>query len=139
MAQYWIQIPVENAKEVVQRKIDELVALGTLPDYAGYTVSYDENCEVVLDGNYLMNQNSYFDSNIIYFGTFVANLDYDFGASPSITDINYNNYNPFNWIDNPPKAGNYPYIIWNLFNLDDFGGYQGYFFGYKLTLTPPAV
>lgn len=135
MAQYWIQIPVENAKEVVQRKIDELVTAGTLPDYAGYTVSYDENCEVVLDGNTLANYNT--DTNIIYFGTFIANLNNDFGAFIRISDPNSNYYELFNWLDNAPIKGNYPYIIWNTFYNDSFSGYQGYFFGYKFTLTAP--
>ena len=136
MAQYWIQIPVENAKEVVQRKIDELVTAGTLPDYAGYTVSYGQDCEVVLDGNALIANNSAYLTNNIFFGTFVANFDNNFGANPDIVDSG-NTYIVFDWMNTPPLAGHYPYIIWNFFELDAFDGTQGYFFGYKFTLTAP--
>ena len=134
MAQYWIQIPVENAKEVVQRKIDELVTAGTLPDYAGYTVSYDENCEVVLDGNTL-SQGIQLQFNNIYFGTWVINFDNLFGASIQIVDPNYNPYNTVDFENNPPMAGHYPYIIWNTCNGP--APERCYFFGYKFTLTAP--
>jgi hypothetical protein len=135
MAQYWIQIPVENAKEVVQRKIDELV-VNWLPDYAGYTVSYDENCEVVLDGNSL-NGNPPQDPNYIYFGTWVVNVDNTFTSYLYINDPNFNPYPVVDFLTYPPKAGHYPYIIWNY--VDFPAPQDGYFFGYKFTLTPPAV
>lgn len=134
MAQYWIQIPVENAKEVVQRKIDELVTAGTLPDYAGYTVSYDENCEVVLDGNALVNYSTLY--NNIFFGTWVANFDNDFVTPLAIRDINDNQYIVADWETYPPIAGSYPYIIWNAIP-SGFSSSKGYFFGYKFTLTAP--
>jgi hypothetical protein len=136
MAQYWIQIPVENAKEVVQRKIDELSAAGTITGYDGLTVNYNENCEVVFDGNYLFN-NTIEDLNTIYFGTWVANLDNNFGAILSIKSDDGNNYTILDWLSFPPLSGNYPYVIWNLFYNDAFDGSQGYFFGYKFTLTAP--
>jgi len=135
MAQYWIQIPVENAKEVVQRKIDELVALGTLPDYAGYTVSYDENCEVVLDGNWLA-INLPYEPSSMYFGTFVVNFDNNFPADILITD-GTNETIIQNYLSSPPISGHYPYIMWNFFGADGWDGSQGYFFGYKFTLTAP--
>ena len=66
MPQYWIQTPVENAKEVVQRYLD--ANSGTLIDYAGATVSYDDQCEVVLYNNDLVSFS--YDFNTIYFGNF---------------------------------------------------------------------
>jgi len=138
MAQYWIQIPVENAKEVVQRKIDELVALGTLPDYAGYTVSYGEDCEVVFDGNKLTEiLNANVDFNTIYFGTFIINASSNLGLDIYIFSSNTNGYNVFPAY--VASNGQYPYIIWNGLSDDSWSSDKGYFFGYKFTLTPPAV
>jgi hypothetical protein len=134
MAQYWIQTPVENAKEVIQRKIDELVTVGTLPDFAGYTVSYGEDCEVLLDGNVI--SSGIYDPNAMYFGTFVANFDNNFPVQIYITDINQFT-TVFNWVANPPMAGHYPYIMTNYIEPDGWDGSQGYFFGYKFTLTAP--
>ena len=135
MTQYWIQTPIENAKEVVQRKIDQLVTAGTLPLYAGYTVSYDENCEVVLDGNAL-NLFS-FDANVIYFGTFVLTDD-SVNCSIRIEDNDANSYTTGDWENYPPVSGSYPYMIWN--NAPQgWNASKGYFFGYKFTLTPPSV
>ena len=135
MAQYWIEIPVENAKEVVQRKIDELVTAGTLPDYAGYTVSYGEDCEVVLYGNDLVSFS--LDANVIYFGTFVLTDD-SVNCRVAIVDPDGNQYTTGDWESYPPVSGSYPYMIWN----NPTSGWissKGYFFGYKLTLTPPSI
>ncbi len=50
MSSTWISMPVENAKEVVQRQIQALS--GTLTNYTSSTVTYEADCEVYFDTNY---------------------------------------------------------------------------------------
>lgn len=129
MPQYWIQTPVENAKEVVQRYLD--ANSGTLTGYAGATVSYDEQCEVVLyDSDLSIGGN---DPNVIYFGTWIKTDDTALQTLIGINDgnatiVTFDNYNPLN-------SGNYPYIIWN-WSEGFINGLQ-YFIGYKFNITTP--
>jgi len=129
MTQYWIQIPVENAREVVQRKIDELVATGSYGFYEGLKVNYDSDCEVVFYGDQLQNWSSYYDRFIIYFGTFVANLD-----QLTSGNMNIESYSVLDWNNYPPMAGHYPCAIWNDIS-GTFDATGGYFAGYKFTLS----
>lgn len=131
MTQYWIEVPVENAKEVVQRKVDEISS------NAGIVVSYDEQCEVVL---YQNEWNSYgTDKNVIYFGSFFVNID-----AALLTYVNILLHYPFDtpttimdWDANSPDAGEYPCIIFNdLTNASRLVN-AAYFIGYKFTLTYP--
>lgn len=131
MTQYWIEVPVENAKEVVQRKIDELT------NNFGVVVSYDQNCEVVLYQNEWDNWS--INKNVIYFGSFFVNID-----AALLTYINILLHNPFatpitimDWDANSPDAGEYPCIIFNdLTNASRLLN-RAYFIGYKFTLTYP--
>ena len=128
MTQYWIQIPVENAREVVQRKVDELVAAGqwnSIPQ----TVSYDSECEVIFYGDQLADWASYYDRFTIYFGTFVVNLDQLTSGT-----MNIEGYNVLDWNNYPPMAGHYPCVIWNEIS-GTFDSISGYFAGYKFTLS----
>ena len=128
MTQYWIQIPVENAREVVQRKVDELVAAGQWSSVP-QTVSYDSECEVIFYGDQLSDWGSYYDRFTIYFGTFVVNLD-----QLTTGSIYTEGYNVFDWASYPPMAGHYPCVIWNDIQ-GTFDATGGYFAGYKFTLS----
>lgn len=130
MSQYWIQIPVENAREVVQRKVDELAPILGVAQWVGATVKYDQDCEVILYGTDLVNTWTY-DRMTIYFGTFILNQD-SYINNPNILIESYT-FHDFN--NNPPMAGHYPYTIWN--DLSSAGSYDsnfGYFVGYKFTI-----
>jgi hypothetical protein len=129
MTQYWIQIPVENAREVVQRKVDELVINNGLTFYEGLKVNYDSDCEVVFYGDQLLNWSSYYDRFTIYFGTFVANLN-----QTVMGNLNIEAVSTADWDNYPPMAGHYPCIIWNDIS-GTFDATGGYFAGYKFTLS----
>jgi hypothetical protein len=129
MTQYWIQIPVENAREVVQRKVDELVAAGGYWSDIPQTVSYDSECEVIFYGDQLADWDSYYDRFTIYFGTFVVNLDQLTSGT-----MNIEGYNVLDWASYPPMAGHYPCAIWNDIT-GTFDATAGYFAGYKFTLS----
>lgn len=133
MPQYWIQTPVENAKEVVQRYLD--ANSGTLIDYANAIVSYDEQCEVVLYENDLTNFS--YDFNTMYFGNFYISIVQNGGgckiSSPndSMTTFDLGDGGAY------PEPGVYKGIIWN-HNTSGFTQGQGiYFVGYKFNITTP--
>lgn len=133
MPQYWIQTPVENAKEVVQRWID--ANSGTLTDYAGATVSYDEQCEVVFYNTDLTSWQV--DYNYIYFGNFYIPI-VNSGGACGVYDTN-GNIITFDLGDSasPPEPGVYKGVIWN-HNNSSFSASQGiYFVGYKFNITTP--
>lgn len=129
MPQYWIQTPVENAKEVVQRYLD--ANSGTLTGYVGATVSYDEQCEVILYKNDFNNFG--YDLNTLYFGNLVVgNLEQ--GIVLSIFDSN----DSISIIDSTGSGMNnavYKGIIWNNYNGDSLP--NTYFIGYKFNITTP--
>lgn len=128
MPQYWIQTPVENAKEVVQRYLDANIGLLTL--YAGATVSYDQQCEVVFY-KYDFNDFSH-DFNTIYFGNLIVG-DYEEGIILGIFDNNdiLNTINASTGLN----SGVYKSIIWNYYNGDSLP--NTYFIGYKFNITTP--
>lgn len=133
MPQYWIQTPVENAKEVVQRWID--ANSGTLIDYAGATVSYDDQCEVVFYNTDL--QNWSVDYTKIYFGNFYIPSFNGGGACSVSTGNDLIVTFDLGDIISPPEPGVYKGIIWNN-NGPGFSAAQGiYFVGYKFNITTP--
>ena len=130
MAQYWLQTPIENAKEVVQRFIDSNSA--TLTNYAGMEVTYDYETEVIFY-NFANNYPTY-DNNVIYFGSFIfasqessIELAIDDGSGQILT------FDSLNIISQPLEAGIYPYVMWNAVNSSANGSV--YFVGYKFTLA----
>lgn len=128
MAQYWLQTPIENAKEVVQRFINDNVA--TLPGLAGKTVSYTYQTEVIFYSGLFPNQPYLNDE--IYFGTFYITNDPDSGVSMLVNDGSFNTMATFD-CNTGVSPGQYPSIIWNDWNgLPDA---PGYFVGYKFTLS----
>ena len=127
MAQYWIQTPVENAKEVVQRYID--ANSGTLTAYAGATVSYDEQCEVLFYGGEL-SAFPFPNSTVIYFGNLILpNIDND--STYSIYDGN----TEIITLTGNKNSGTYKGIIFNI--CYDIGAPNSYFVGYKFNITTP--
>lgn len=130
MTQYWIEVPVENAKEVVQRKVDEISS------NAGVVVSYDEQCEVVLYQNEWNNWSD--DRNVVYFGSFFTSVD----ATPSskieiVLDNSLGTFTTFDWGNNAPDSGEYPCVMFNSVDNAPLFVNISYFVGYKFTLTYP--
>lgn len=131
MTQYWIEVPIENAKEVVQRRIDELSNNG------GVIVSYDQNCEVVLYQNEWNNWSD--DRTAVWFGTFFVTND-----GVGTTEIKIEGNAPINstlttmdWANYAPDSGEYPCIMFN--SLGSAGSLASvcYFVGYKFNLIYP--
>lgn len=133
MPQYWIQTPVENAKEVVQRYLD--ANSGTLTAYAGATVSYDDQCEVVFYGGDLANLT--YDFNIIYFGNLIV-YNNTYGGYLDITDAAGGEIYTFDMgeLNANAETGIYPSIIWSR-NPVGWQTYGFYFIGYKFNITTP--
>lgn len=128
MAQYWLQTPIENAKEVVQRFIDDNDIL--LPSLQGKIVTYTTNCEVIYYQDYL--PDSPHESDEILFGTFYCGGDED-RLQVSITDPLGSGVFTFDTSSYPVKSGQYPYIIWN--DLVGSPLMMVYFVGYKFKLV----
>jgi hypothetical protein len=132
MAQYWLQIPVENAKEVVQRYVDNYSSF--LLDYNGKTISYNESCEVILTADDIMNYSA--NTNYIYFGTFIITATG--GESSLILTLSDNSGNEvtiFNCASGTNvNAGHYPYIMWNRI-VQAATDTSCYFVGYKFTIS----
>lgn len=130
MTQYWIEVPVENAKEVVQRKVDEISS------NAGVVVSYDEQCEVVLYQNEWNNWSD--DRNVVYFGSFFVTAN---GTSTTTIDISLDNslgsFTTFDWSNYAPDSGEYPCSMFNAIGSAGTLVNYAYFVGYKFTLTYP--
>lgn len=129
MAQYWLQTPIENAKEVVQRFID--ANAGILTGLAGKTVSYTELTEVIYYSG--QQPSTPYLSDEILFGTwYLASAESSFYTN--VTDGTM--YLPtFDTTagGNPTEAGFYPYIIWNY--CGQTPAEPGYFVGYKFRLA----
>lgn len=130
MAQYWLQVPVENAKEVVQRFIDKNNA--TLTDYVGKTVSYQSYCEVVFYGPDLAAFVNY--PGGMYFGTFiVANPSGETSAQIQIQDQSTNNLVIIDAGSSTLAPGHYPYVMFN--KIDSPADANLCFVGYKFQIS----
>ena len=122
MSKQFLRVPVENARELVQRKIDSMGS--TL--WAGKTVTYIE--EVILPRFILENLSDPF---AIYFGTFVTGTDASQTAL-KISDEDTVSAYTFNESAIPLTHGSYNCIIMN--HTD--GAYNSdYFYGYKFSIT----
>lgn len=126
MAQYWLQTPIENAKEVVQRFINDNAV--SLPGLVGMTASYTIQTEVIYYSGFM----PAFDANTIYFGTFYITNANELAIQMIVNDGLGNSIGTFDG-GNGIAPGQYPSIIWN-----DYNGVPespGYFVGYKFTLS----
>jgi hypothetical protein len=128
MAQYWLQTPVENAKEVVQRYIDAYQGGPfTLP---ATTVTYGPDCEVVLYGTDFASFS--LDTSVIYFGTlYVTGTNGEAAANIQIKGSG-SSLLIFDCGSSMINAGQYPYIIFN--EVGAFSDPNAYFVGYKFNL-----
>lgn len=130
MAQYWLQVPVENAKEVVQRYID--ANSGTLSGYVGKTVSYGQDCEVVLYGSDLASFTS--DVTSIYFGTLIVSATGgESGIELLIQDNSTNQIIIISAAGTTITAGQYPYTMFN--RITSASDPNTYFVGYKFSIA----
>jgi hypothetical protein len=125
MAQYWLQTPIENAKEVVQRYIDD--NLVSLPGLTGKLVSYTELTEVIYYSGQI--PTDLISSDEIVFGTwYLANVEgvlqcfIDDGIGGSVITFDPST-------GSSAENGMYPYIIWN--KLGGVPNTPSYFVGYK--------
>lgn len=128
MAQYWLQTPIENAKEVVKRFIIDNTTLTALQ---GLDVNYTINTEVIF---YNLHINTLtFSANTIYFGSFVFG-DADTSGKMTIND-GTNSVTTFDSTTGSGKVlnGLYPYVIWNKVVTKPTS--LCYFVGYKFTLS----
>jgi len=123
MIQYWIQIPVENARETTQRFIED-----NLSAYDGYELTYKIDTEaVVID----LSNDFVYDFNSIYFGDVVFPVQ-EFSLVLSVTD-NVTTVGTLNTLSYPIDPGRYPYIIFNEVSSKPDG--NPYFVGYKFTIA----
>lgn len=125
MAQYWLQTPIENAKEVVQRFID---ATPAFTYWAGKKVEYDLETEVIFydfGSNYPAHN-----PHIIYFGSLImacteSSVQLRLYDSTSAIDT----FSVLNNMSLALDSGVYPYIIWN--EVASPCNSTAYFVGYK--------
>lgn len=123
MIQYWIQIPVENARETTQRFIEDNLAA-----YDGYELAYNIDTEVVIID---LTNTFVYDFNSIYFGE-VRIPSIESALVLSVTD-NVNTVATFNANTLPINAGKFPYIIFNELTSQPIT--NAYFVGYKFTIA----
>ena len=123
MIQYWIKIPVENAREITERFIyDKLSA------YDGYELTYNVQTEaIVLD----LATDFTFDFHSIYFGDVIISSE-DTDLSLSVSD-NISSVLTLTSYTYPIKSGTYPYVIFNEVTSKPIS--NAYFVGYKFTIA----
>jgi hypothetical protein len=128
MAQYWLQTPVENAKEVVQRYIDAYQGGPfTLP---ATTVTYGQDCEVVLYGTDFASFS--LDTSVIYFGTLYVTGTSGEGSATIQIKGGGNSLVILDCGSSTINPGQYPYVIFN--EVGSISDTNAYFVGYKFNL-----
>lgn len=128
MIQYWIQVPIENAREATER----FLYSGNTPGYEGYELSYAYDTEAVffkLDSNFQYNLNK------IYFGE-ITLLNTETALKVTISD-SANDFITLDCNGTSVKSGRYPYIVFNKIDSNPSG--EAYFSGYRFTIDaiPP--
>ena len=123
MIQYWIQTPIENARETTQRFIED-----NLSAYNGSELTYTVETEVVkIDLTTTWN----YSFNSIYFGdVIIGNTEANLllGVSDNITTEATFGYPGYNL-----KKGKYSYVIFN--EVLSYPTELVYFVGYKFTIA----
>lgn len=127
MIQYWIQIPIENARESAERALN----LGYTPGYEGYELSYNYETEII---SFKIDNNFTYDFHKIYFGE--IRLPKDESTLWLTVSDSGSTLDSFN-CSAGFKAGKYPYIIWN--DIQSLPTNNCYFYGYRFTIDaiPP--
>lgn len=126
MIQYWIQTPIENAREACERTIHS----GSTTGYDNFELSYAYDTEAVA---FNIDSSFQYNFNAIYFGEIRATSQ-ESGLKLTVSDIN----NALLTFDTSTgiKAGRYPYIIFNEVISTPTG--SCYFHGYKFTIDAIA-
>lgn len=130
MAQYWLQIPIENAKEMVQRTIQ---SSGDAV-LASKTVTYSSDSEIVF---YNMNDESVSnDPYTFYFGSlYVLSHQHETGLNLACIDSSYVTFKTVvNASIKSITSGKYDYLIWNAVLSSSTSDPNMYFVGYKFNL-----
>lgn len=123
MIQYWIQIPVENAREITERFIYD-----NLSAYDGYELTYKIDTEAVI---FDLADDFVYDFNNIYFGDVIietTETDLALSVTDNITSVLTLTTNTSNI-----NAGKYPYIIFN--DVFSKPKSNAYFVGYKFNIA----
>lgn len=129
MAQYWLQTPIENAKEVVQRLIDSTPAFTY---WAGKSVEYDIETEVIFYD--FANNYPGTDQDVIYFGSLIlASIDTSVELRLDDNTAFLTTFTSTNNLAQPLDSGVYPYIIWN--GVVSQCNSTAYFVGYKFRVV----
>lgn len=127
MIQYWIQVPIENAKETINRFLADNSLV--LTSYDTYQADYTFETEAVKFN--LINGLNY-DFNTIYFGEVripaVEN-------SLRLSVFDGSGTIPSFYATFPVASGRYPYIIFN--EITSLPNNDAYFYGYKFIINPP--
>lgn len=130
MAQYWLQIPIENAKEMVQRTIQ---SSGDAV-LASKTVTYASDSEIVL--YQLTDESVSNDPYTFYFGSLYV-LSHQHETGLSLGCINSSSVTFKTIVNSALKsiaAGKYDYLIWNAVLSSSTTDPNMYFVGYKFNL-----
>lgn len=126
MAQYWLQVPIENAKEMVQRYIDNSGIL------VNKTVTYKPDNEVVFYN--LTSSNPTFNVDTIYFGTlFITDHQHETDLILQVKSGGGATINTLDATLTTMVAGKYEYIIYNSVEASPKDT-NAYFVGYQFTL-----
>lgn len=123
MIQYWIQIPVENAREITERFLYD-----NLSAYDGYELTYQIDTEAVIVD---LADDFVYDFNSIYFGDIIVDsteTDLSLAVTDNITSVLTLTANT-----NVINSGKYPYVIFNeVFSKPKS---NSYFVGYKFAIA----
>ena len=137
MSSTWIQMPVENAKEVASRFIKELFDNSNINDgpdlKAEMYLTYDSECEVYLTMDQIANVRSTY--KIVYIGNLYVITDNSL-ESDLYLGINTGNGN-FNTVLAPNMSlttSSFP-IIFN--DCGQASGHHCFFIGYKFNVNNP--
>lgn len=129
MAQYWLQVPIENAKEVALRKLKKIAPA----TYSSKTLRYSEESEVILHSA-LELSSAFSESNNIYFGTFyIADHQHETDLKTDIFDGTNGLLTTIDASGASMTSGTYPYILWNRL-VTKPKDVNCYFVGYKFDI-----
>lgn len=130
MAQYWLQVPIENAKEMVQRTIQN----SGDPVLASKTVTYSSDSEIVF--NQFNDESINNDPYTFYFGSLYV-LSHQHETALSLGCINSSSVTFKTIINASTKSitsGKYDYLIFNAVLSSTTTDPNMYFVGYKFNL-----
>jgi hypothetical protein len=130
MAQYWLQVPIENAKEMVQRIIQN----SGDPVLASKTVTYSSDSEIVFYN--LTDESVNNDPYTFYFGSlYVLSDKHETGLHLACVDSSTVTFKTVvNAATESITAGKYEYLIWNAVLSSSTSDANMYFVGYKFNL-----